>query len=84
LIISKNKLFNIYYIGDINIVNGKVIVKIIDLSLDLDGVLEYLIVEKTRFLLSFFSSKNEIRVTWKDIKKIGEDVILVELNTSEN
>ena len=68
----------------INIVNGKVIGKIIDLSLDLDGKLEYLIVEKTRFFLSFFTSKNEIRVNWKDIKKIGEDVILVELNTSEN
>ena len=68
----------------INIVNGKVIGKIIDLSLDLNGVLEYLIVEKTRFFLSFFTSKNEIRVNWKDIKKIGEDVILVELNTSEN
>ena len=68
----------------INIINGKVIGKIIDLSLDYDGKLEYLIVEKTRFFLSIFSSKNEIRVTWKDIKKIGEDVILVEINTSEN
>ena len=68
----------------INIINGKVIGKIIDLSLDLEGKLEYLIVEKTKFFLSFFTSKNEIRVNWKDIKKIGEDVILVELNTSEN
>lgn len=68
----------------INIINGKVIGKIIDLSLDVDGKLEYLIVEKTRFFLSLFSSKNEIRVNWKEIRKIGEDVILVELNTSEN
>ena len=68
----------------INIINGKVIGKIIDLSLDTDGKLEYLIVEKTRFFLSLFSSKNEIRVNWKEIRKIGEDVILVELNTSEN
>ena len=50
----------------------------------MDGKLEYLIVEKTKFFLSLFSSKNEIRVNWKEIRKIGEDVILVEINTSEN
>ena len=68
----------------INVNDGKLIGKIIDLSLTDSGVLEDLIIEKSKFFVSMFSSKNEVRVNWKQIKKIGDDVILVELNTSEN
>ena len=68
----------------INVNDGKLIGKIIDLSLTDSGVLEDLIIEKSKFFVSMFSSKNEVKVNWKQIKKIGDDVILVELNTSEN
>lgn len=68
----------------VNINDGKLIGKIIDLSLTDNGILEDLIIEKAKFFVSMFSSKNEIKVNWKQIKKIGDDVILVELNTSEN
>ncbi len=68
----------------VNINDGKLIGKIIDLTLNDNGVLEDLIIEKSKFFVSLFSNKNEIKVNWKQIKKIGDDVILIELNTSEN
>lgn len=68
----------------VNVNDGKLIGKIIDLTLNDSGVLEDLIIEKSKFFVSMFSSKNEVKVNWKQIKKIGDDVILVELNTSEN
>ena len=39
-----------------------------------------LIVEKNRFLISMFTNKNEIEISWKQIEKIGEDVILVKID----
>ena len=68
----------------VNVNDGKLIGKIIDLTLNDSGVLEDLIIEKSKFFVSMFSSKNEVKVKWKQIKKIGDDVILVELHTSEN
>lgn len=67
----------------VDIESGRVIGSIIDILLDENGTLESLVVEKTKFLISFFTSKDEIEVKWKQIEKIGEDVILVRL-TSEN
>lgn len=68
----------------VDIETGKLIGKIIDISLNDTGLLENLIVFKTKFFISLFSTKKEIIVNWKQIEKIGEDVILVRLNTSEN
>ena len=39
--------------------------------------MEGLVVEQTKFLISMFSSRNEIEIKWNQIEKIGEDVILV-------
>ena len=36
-----------------------------------------LIVEKTKFFISMFTSKDEVEIKWDQIEKIGEDVILV-------
>ncbi|HPF83668.1 MAG TPA: YlmC/YmxH family sporulation protein [Bacilli bacterium] len=68
----------------VDIETGKLIGKIIDISLNDTGLLENLIVFKTKFFISLFSTKKEIIVNWKQIEKIGEDIILVRLNTSEN
>lgn len=68
----------------VDIDSGKVIGGIIDIVLGEKGNLESLIVEKSKFFVSLFTNKNEVEVKWGQIKKIGEDVILVELNTSEN
>lgn len=71
---------------DIICVNdGKKIGNIIDINIDNSGKLDSLIVEKSKFIISRFSTSNEIEIKWGQIEKIGEDVILVNLNlTSEN
>ena len=63
----------------INLVDGKELGKIIDVNVGSDGKIETIVVEKHRFIISYFSSKNEINVYWNQIEKIGEDVILVNI-----
>ena len=61
----------------INLIDGKNIGNIIDLSIDEKGNAVGLIVEKLRFLISYFTSGKELSISWNQIEKIGEDVILV-------
>ena len=61
----------------VNVMDGKNIGHIIDITIENDGKMNGLIVEKSRFLLSMFTSRNEIEIKWDQIEKIGEDVILV-------
>lgn len=63
----------------INVTDGKNIGNIIDLEIDDEGNALGLIVEKYKFLISTFTSKKEIIIKWDQIKKIGEDVILVNI-----
>lgn len=63
----------------INIVDGKKIGNIIDVNLDGNGNMNGLIIEKTRFFISMFTSKDEVSINWSQIEKIGEDVILVKI-----
>lgn len=64
----------------VNVVDGKNIGNIIDASVLEDGTVEYLIIESNK---NFFSinKDNDKKILWKDITKIGEDVILVNLGT---
>lgn len=64
----------------VNILDGKKIGNIIDVSIDNEGKMSGLIVEKNKFLISMFTNKNEIEISWKQIEKIGEDVILVKID----
>lgn len=66
----------------INIVDGKNIGSIIDINIQENGSVESLVLESTK---SFFSLNKELdtHILWKDITKIGEDVILVKTNTNE-
>jgi YlmC/YmxH family sporulation protein len=66
----------------INIKDGKKIGVIIDVVLDSNGNMEALIIQKNKFLSSFLPVKDEVRVKWNQIKKIGEDVILVDVTSS--
>ena len=61
----------------INLIDGKNIGKIIDLNIDENGNATGLIVEKHKFIISYFSSNKEFSISWNQIEKIGEDVILV-------
>lgn len=63
----------------INVVDGKNIGSIIDLEIDENGAAVGLIVEKYKFIISSFSNKKELIIKWNQIKKIGEDVILVNI-----
>lgn len=63
----------------INVIDGSKIGNIIDIKIDSNGNMEGLVVEKSKFLVSMFSTKNEIEVKWGQIEKIGEDVILVNI-----
>lgn len=63
----------------VNIVDGKKIGNIIDINIDLDGKMSDIIVEKSKFLVSMFSTKDELEIKWSQIQKIGEDVILVKI-----
>ena len=60
----------------INITDGKNVGSIIDIKISENGNVESLIIESNK---NFFSLNKEIdsEVPWKDITKIGEDVILV-------
>jgi len=64
----------------VNVTDGRKIGNIIDINISLEGKMEGLIVEKSKFLISMFSTKDEIEVRWNQIEKIGEDVILVKLS----
>lgn len=63
----------------VNLIDGKKIGNIIDVVIDRDGNMESLIVQKSKFITNIFSNKDEIEVKWKQIEKIGEDVILVNM-----
>ena len=63
----------------INILDGKKIGNIIDIVVDDKGFMDSLIVERTKFLVSMFTTKDEVEIKWKQIEKIGTDVILVNL-----
>lgn len=62
----------------VSVIEGKKIGKIIDVVIDEKGNMKSLIVQRVR-ILNMFSNQSEIEVKWEQIKKIGEDVILVNL-----
>lgn len=63
----------------ININDGKCMGNIIDVSIDDSGKAIIFLVEKYKFFLSFFKN-NTIEIKWDQIKKIGKDVILVNIS----
>lgn len=64
----------------VNINDGTKVGNIIDIRLDEKGNMDGLIVEKSKFIISMFTSNNEVEIKWNQISKIGEDVILVSIN----
>ena len=63
----------------VNIIDGKKMGHIIDTVLGEDGSLESLVVEKHKFIISWFSTHAEVQIRWPQIEKIGDDVILVKV-----
>ncbi len=67
----------------INITDGKNIGNIIDINLYENGTIESLILETTKSFF-FLNKETDRKIMWKDITKIGEDVILVKSNYNED
>lgn len=66
----------------VNINDGKNVGTIIDASIGNDGVIDTLVIETNKNLFSL-SRESDIEVKWKDITKIGQDVILVKIGQNE-
>ena len=63
----------------VNINDGKKIGKIVDARINSDGFIEYLVVDERKNIRNILSSNSDINISFKQIKRIGSDVILVEL-----
>lgn len=64
----------------INIKDGQNLGRIIDVSVNEEGIINYFIVEKRRFFFRIiFNPLTSQKVLFSQIKRIGNDVILVEL-----
>lgn len=62
----------------VSLVDGRKLGRIVDIELKETGNVSYFVVEPKRFF-HFFGNNGEINVSMEQIKKIGEDVILVEI-----
>ena len=60
----------------VSVSDGKNIGSIIDVNINNNGNIESLVIEANKKFLSF-NKDNDYIIDWKDITKIGEDVILV-------
>lgn len=66
----------------ININDGKRLGLVYDVEINMEtGNIESLIIPGTTRILGFLSKDNDIVINWKSINKIGEDVILVNLES---
>lgn len=64
----------------INLNEGKILGFVIDVQADfVTGEINSIIVAKTGKLFGNITGKNNVTIPWDKIKKIGEDVILVEI-----
>lgn len=64
----------------ININNGIKIGKIIDAIINEEGLIESLIIERNKYFKSLFSLEGEVYIKYEQIKKLGKDVILVDIS----
>jgi len=74
------KISDLQYKTIININDGKEIGKITDLEIDNNGLIINYYAMPKRNIFNIFSSNREIIFKTSDIKKIGEDVILVQID----
>jgi YlmC/YmxH family sporulation protein len=64
----------------INIYDGKSMGFADDIEIDLQkGTIEGIVVPVARRMFSLFGRENDHVIRWKHVKRIGQDVILVEL-----
>lgn len=65
----------------INLNNGKKVGRIIDVELNREtGQMQNIIIETSKVFRSMFSNEKDVSIKFDQIKKLGEDVILVDIN----
>lgn len=65
----------------INIKDGKVIGRIVDVEFDINnGCLIRFIIESPNIIKSLFSTPDSLTIKFNQIKKLGEDVILIDIS----
>ena len=65
----------------VNIKDGKRLGYVQDVTADLEsGIITSIIVPGNTKFFNMFSSNSDIVIPWKNIKCIGDDIILVEVN----
>lgn len=64
----------------VNINNGRNVGNIIDANISENGSIESLVIETNKTFFSL-NKETDTQIYWKDITKIGEDVILVKIGT---
>ncbi len=62
----------------INITSGRRVGMIIDVIVDSDGRIRSFILEERRRSRKFLSPREELELSWNQIIKIGDDIILVD------
>lgn len=79
----KNSELKMKDVIDIN--RGKKIGFINDVEIDLSQgrIKAFIVPSHQNWLMSFFSRKQDIVINWENIVKIGEDVVLVKLNETQ-
>ena len=66
----------------VSINDGKNIGNIIDANVTSEGTIDTLVIEANKTLFSL-NRESDTEINWKDITKIGEDVILVKISYHE-
>ena len=65
----------------VSLKDGKKIGKIIDVEFDTkSGYMIHFVIEKAHFVRNLFSNTEEITIKFSQIKKMGEDVILIDIS----
>lgn len=65
----------------INIRDGKIIGRIIDVEFDINsGYMIHFVIEKAHFVKNLFSTSEDITIKFSQIKKLGDDVILIDIS----
>jgi YlmC/YmxH family sporulation protein len=69
----------------VNISDGKKLGNIGDIDINLTtGKIEAIVIGKSGRMLGLFNKDEDIVIPWRNILKIGEDVILVRYSTADN
>ncbi len=65
----------------INIKDGKKIGRIIDVEFDVNnGYMIHFVIEKAHIIRNIFNNSEDICIKYTQIKKMGEDVILIDIS----